>query len=421
MQGDIKLPLPSRRRAAPKSKPSKPPAEPQPDFVIEEEWLDEPPAKGGRRLLVPPHHHFIRFWRWWLKLSRNQRFAVIAGLLLVFGAGAIGWFIFIQPHANPSLTLIRHPKPKPKAPVTMPSPLTGLPVDPALARRPVTGIMIENSDAARPQSGLQDAGVIYEAIAEAGITRFLTLFQDASPQYIGPVRSLRPYYIDFAAPFQASIVHVGGSPDALQDVTSGGYRNLDQFANGGYFYRISSRAAPHNVYTDFSKLDALNQKKGYTSSSFTAWPRKSDKKLAAPTARTIDLSISSPDYYVHYDYDTVTNSYLRSEGGAPHLDLVSPSDKTGVRLHPKVVVALVVPQSRGELDATGAYYTTYQTSGSGQAYIFQDGGVTIGTWQKADTTTQLTFADTSGVPLSLNAGQTWITLVGDTSKISYKP
>jgi hypothetical protein len=420
MQGDIKLPVP-KKQTVPKPKPPKPPAEPQPDFVVDEADLEEKPSKKDRRLLVPPHHHFVRFWRWWLKLGRNERFGVIAGLLLIFGAGAIGWYYFIQPTSNPALTIIHHPKPKPKAPVTVPSPLTGLPVDPALAKRPVTGIMIENSDAARPQSGLQAAGVVYEAVAEAGITRFLALFQDASPQYIGPVRSLRPYYIDYAAPFEASIVHVGGSPDALQQVTAGGYRNLDQFANGGSFYRISSRYAPHNVYTDFSKLDALNQRRGYTSSTFTSWPRKADKKLAKPTARTIDLSISSRDFYAHYDYDAVSNSYLRSEGGAPHLDFVSPADKTGVRLHPKVVIALVVGQSRGELDATGAYYTNYQTSGSGQAYIFQDGGVTVGTWQKADRTTQLTFADTAGAPLAIDAGQTWITLVGGTGKISYNP
>lgn len=414
------LPQPPKRRPrpAPKLKPPKPPVQPRPDFVIDESAAE---PKKERRVLVPPHRHFIRFWRWWLKQGRNQRFAIIAALLLIFGAGAIGWFYFIQPNSNPALTIIHHPKPKPKAPPTVPSPLTGLPIDPALAKRPVTGIMIENSDAARPQSGLQDAGVVYEAIAEAGITRFLALFQDASPQYIGPVRSLRPYYIDYAAPFQASIVHVGGSPDALAEVTNGSYRNLDEFANGGYFYRNSLRIAPHNVYTSFAKLDALNQSKGYTQSLFTSWPRKADKKLKVATAKTIDFRISSADFYAHYDYDATSNSYARSEGGAPHLDLVSAADKTGMRLQPKVVIGLVVPQGRGALDDSGAYYTDYTTDGTGAAYIFQDGSVAIGTWQKDGTTSQITFTDSNGAPIKLNAGQTWITLLGDSSKISYSP
>jgi len=411
---------PKRPQPKPKVQPTAAPRPTtEPDIVIDE---SDTPGTKERKILIAPHKHFRRFWAWWLRQNRNERFAIIAGALLIFGAASIGYFYFIQPNSNPSLEIIHHPKKpaKPVPPATVASPLTGVQVAPDLAKRPVTGIMIENSDGARPQSGLQDAGVVYEAIAEAGITRFLALFQDSSPQYIGPVRSLRPYYIDYAAPFQASIVHVGGSPDALAKVTSGGYRNLDQFANGGSFYRINSRSAPHNVYTDFTRLDALNQKKGYTSSLFTSWPRKDEKKLDAPTAKLIDFTISSADFYDHYDYDTASNSYLRSEGGQPHTDYVSATDKIGVRLQPKVVIGLVVPQSTGALDASGAYYTNYQTSGNGQAFIFQDGGVTVGSWTKADSNSQINFADSSGAPVKLDPGQVWITLLGSASKITYR-
>jgi hypothetical protein len=414
MQGDIMLPKPPKRKPAPKLKPPKPPAEPQPDFVIDETREE---AKKERRVLVLPHKHFVRFWRWWLAQGRNERFAIIAALLLIFGAGAIGWFYFIQPHSEPVLTIIRHPKPKPKAPPTAPSPLTGVAVDPALTKRPVTGIMIENSPEARPQSGLQDAGVVVEAIAEGGITRFLALYQESSPQYIGPVRSLRPYYLDFAAPFQAGIVHVGGSPEALSRVRNGNYRDLDQFFNSGYFTRISARPAPHNVYTSFARLDALNQAKGYSSSLFTSWPRKDDKKLLAPTAKTINLQISSPHYYAHFDYDAASNSYLRSEGGAPHMQLTSASDKTGVQIKPKVVIALVMSYG---IEADGKH-SVYHDTGSGTAYIFQDGGVTTGSWQKASQDSQISFMDSDNQPIKLDAGQTWITLVGDTGKVKYSP
>jgi hypothetical protein len=425
MQGDIMQPRPKRpKRPQPKPKlqtAAAPETAPEPDIVIDESAEAEP-VKKDRKVLIAPHKHFIRFWNWWLKLGRNERFAIIAAGLLLFGAMSIGYFYFIQPDSNPELQIIRHPKKaaKPAPPATVASPLTGVRVAPELAKRPVTGIMIENSDAARPQSGLQDAGVVYEAIAEAGITRFLALFQDKNPQYIGPVRSLRPYYIDYAAPFQASIVHVGGSPDALRQVQSGGYRNIDQFANSGFFYRVSSRYAPHNVYTDFTRLDALNQRKGYTSSLFTSWPRKAEKKLDSPTAKVIDFAISSADFYAHYDYDVASNSYLRSEGNQPHLDYVSAADRTGVRLQPKVVIGLVVPQGQGELDSSGAYYTDYSTSGSGQAFVFQDGGVTVGSWSKADRGSQIKFTDSAGAPIELDPGQTWITLLGSASKITYR-
>jgi len=357
-------------------------------------------------------------WRfnfdWWRKLNRNLRFGIIALALLLFGAGSFLLYTHFHSGGTVGYSFTKH---KPKAPTTVASPLTGVQVAPALAARPVTGIMIENSDFARPQSGLQDAGVVYEAIAEGGITRFLALFQDSSPQYIGPVRSLRPYYIDFAAPFQASIVHVGGSPDALSEVQNGNFRNLDQFFNGDYFTRISARAAPHNVYTSFAELDQLNQAKGYTSSKYTSWPRKADKKLVTPTAKTLDFTISSSDFYAHYDYDAATNSYSRSEGGAGHLDLVSANDSTGVQLHPKVVIALVMAYSI----AADGQHSVYGDTGSGAAYVFQDGGVTVGQWNKADTSSQIQFTDAAGKPLKLNAGQTWLSLVDDAGKIAYKP
>jgi hypothetical protein len=427
MQGDIHQPRFRKYRPESKPKPSEHhtflPLQhhpQQPDAVVEEASLDfhkpqDKPYKKERKVLVMPHKHFVRFWRWWMGLGRNTRFAIIACLLLVFGAASVLWFGFMQPTSTPSITVSK--KPKPKAPATAPSPLTGVQVDPALAARPVTGIMIENSVFARPQAGLQEAGVVIEAIAEGGITRFMALFQEAQPQYIGPVRSLRPYYLDFGAAFQAGIVHVGGSPEALDRVRNGNYRDLDQFFNSGFFQRVSAREAPHNVYTSFAKLDALNQAKGYTSSSFTSWPREADKKLATPTAKTIDIKISSPDYYSHYDYDAKSNLYSRSEGGAPHMEQVSGDNVPPVQIMPKVIVALVMSYG---IQADGQH-SEYNDVGSGTAFIFQDGGMTQGVWQKDSRDTQISFKDSNGAPIKLNAGQTWITLVADSGKVTYAP
>jgi hypothetical protein len=418
VQGDIKPPKLQRFRPLSKPKPTQTHLPSQPDEVINEAELSDEPA-GRKRSIPKPHEHINKLWEWWKILNWKERLGVIGvSLLVVFAVGVI-WIAFFHPSNTPSVALITHTKPKPKVktPITAASPLTGLQVDPALASRPVTGIMIENSDFARPQSGLQDAGVVYEAIAEGGITRFLALYQEGRPAYIGPVRSLRPYFIDFAAPFQASIVHVGGSPEALSTVRNGNYRDLDQFFNSGAFMRIGARAAPHNVYTNFDKLDALNQAKGYTTSSFTIWPRKADKKLAAPTARTIDIAVSSPDYYSRYTYDAASNTYQRSEGGAPHMELVSADDRTGVQIHPKVVIALVMAYG---IEADGKH-SDYGDTGSGTAYVFQDGGVAQGHWVKADSASQIQFTDANNVPLKLDAGQTWLTLVGDSSKVKYAP
>jgi hypothetical protein len=117
---------------------------------------------------------------------------------------------------------------------------------------------------------------------------------------------------------------------------------------------------------------------------------------------------------VNYQYDPVLNSYKRSEGGAAMVDA-----NTGQQLEPKVVIAIVVPWTDGALDSSGAYYTDYSDIGSGTAYVFQDGIVTQGTWEKSSQTSQIQFISSSGAPIQLNAGQTWITAVGSVSEVSY--
>lgn len=355
------------------------------------------------------HPHF--FWR----MTKKNRIIFASSTAVIFGLILSAFFIFF-PHKDPvqpAPTI--QVKAEPPKPTTVASPLSGVQVAPELAQRPVTAIMVENSIDARPQSGLHEAGVVFEAIAEGGITRFMALYQDTQPAYVGPVRSLRPYYIDFAAPFQASIAHVGGSPEALAQIRGGGFRDIDQFFNAGAYWRAGNRPAPHNVYTSFQRLDELNRAKGYTSSPFTPWVRKEDQKLAAPTAAKININISSALYNSAYEYDGAQNAYLRLEGGRPHISTASAEDATGHRLAPKVVIALEMPYS------LNGKYSVYGVNGSGAMFVFQDGGVAQGTWSKADRASPFVFKDAAGNPLAINAGQTWVTLVRSASMVTFTP
>lgn len=310
--------------------------------------------------------------------------------------------LFQAPKQTAAPVVAATPKPTPK-PVLYYSPLTGTQVpDQASTQQAVTGIMIENSPDARPQSGLKQAGIVYEAIAEGGITRFLALYQEAKPQLIGPVRSVRLYYVDWLAPFQASVAHVGGSKFALDEVRNGKYRDIDQFFNGAYYWRATDRYAPHNVYTSFEKLDALNLKKGYTASTFTAWPRTDGKAAATPTAASIDVKISSALYNSHYDYDATTNTYKRFEGGQAH------NDREAGQLTPSVVVVLDTTMTTVFEDG---YREQITTTGSGRARVFQNGTVLDATWSKADRGSQIKFTDAAGAEVQFNRGQTWITAV----------
>ena len=352
--------------------------------------------------------------------GRKRLLIIGAASIIVLAGASAGVYYFLERYipAVPSLPAIHARKPAPPKPKTVASTLTGLQVDPSVNDRPVTAVMIENSLDARPQSGLDQAGVVFEALAEGGVTRFMALFQDTQPDYIGPVRSARPYYVQWALGFDAAYAHVGGSPDALSDITAWHVKDMNQFYNAGAYQRISSRYAPHNVYTSIAQLSQVENAKGFGKSNYTGFARKDEAPSKAPNVTSIDLTFSGFYYDSHFDYDAAANSYKRSESGQPHLELHK--DGTKMQIEPKVVVAMIVPEHNGKLDSSGAYYADYAAVGSGQIIVFQDGIAQTGTWSKAGDNAPLVFTDSQGQPFKLNAGQTWISAVTAASKVTYK-
>jgi hypothetical protein len=327
-------------------------------------------------------------------------YLIVGGGLVLIAAVTAG-ILLLQP--APKQAVIK-PIIKPKPAPVYYAPLTGVKTaSEDDLTKPVTAIMIENSPDARPQSGLKDAEVVYEAIAEGGITRFLALFQQAKPQLIGPVRSVRMYYVDWLTPYNASVAHVGGSYKALQLVRNGQYRDIDQFFNGGYYWRATDRYAPHNVYTSFSKLDALNKAKGYSSSQPKVFERRDEDKIAPKqNASRVDISISGPLYNSAYVYDPAKKLYARFEAGVPH------RDREKGQITAKVVIAMKVTMSTVFEDG---YRESIATTGKGTAYVFQDGHVSQVTWKKESRSSQLSFIDANGEPFKLLRGNTWITAI----------
>lgn len=375
--------------------------------------LQAPTAAGG--LTMPEGLKRHQKIHWWLKnLSREQLIvlAIFSGILIAGVGYAMYAVLHTNPATEPAPTIITQQKAvEAPQPTTVSSRMTGVQVAPELNNLPVTGVMIENSPDARPQSGLLQADTVFEAIAEGGITRFLALYQESKPDYIGPVRSARPYYLDFLVSYDAAIAHAGGSGEALAQIRDQHLKDLDYAFNASTYQRVNNRYAPHNLYTSRQKLLDLQTKKGYTSSNYTGLKRKDkDSPSPTPNAKSIDFTLSSFLYNPHFDYDASTNSYKRSEGGKPHVD-----DRTGKQINPKVVVALVMPHHYAGI------YSVYQDSGSGKAFIFQDGIVTEANWQKADRKSELSLRDNAGAAVPLNPGQTWFTLISSTSNIKSTP
>lgn len=308
--------------------------------------------------------------------------------------------------------------------------------DAALNTSPTYCVQIPNgTDGARPQVGLTKAGVVFEAIAEAGITRFAAVFQNADTAVIGPVRSLRPYYLDWDVPFDCTVVHAGGSNEAIAALRQGGHREMDE--NETYMWRERNTGRLwNNLFTSPADLANYNASKGWTTSNPQGFPRLTpddvDDKLreraacaddetcpAATLITHIEMDFSyAKAYNVIYDYDSATNTYLRSyDNGDAHLvyncpaGLSRPNTKSQcgdlVQVAPSAVVAMVVREST----MSDNYHQKITTIGSGTAYIFQNGEVIEGTWEKSSQNAQIIFKDGEGQVISFTPGQLWVAAV----------
>jgi hypothetical protein len=291
-------------------------------------------------------------------------------------------------------------------------------VSPAIAARHPIAVMIDDLRPARPQSGLNSASVVWQAPAEGGIPRYMAIFQDTMPKVIGPVRSSRLYYIAWAAEWRSAYFHAGGSPQALATLRSKGrgqyVYNGEAFRYSNTFYRLRTRAAPHNLYVDGPKLRNLAKKLGAKDQDYTAaWQFAPDAPLEArPYGGTI--TVSYPYNKISYKYDRDSNTYLRSvTGEAKQTDA---ADK--VRIAPKNVIVMRMrfgPLNDGH---PGAPRLEANVVGSGPAWISTNGRTIKGTWKKTAMTKPTQFFDKDGNEVTLTVGQTFVQVL-TTSTASY--
>ncbi len=312
------------------------------------------------------------------------------------------------------------PTPVP-TPVLVPAPLTGRLVPPEVAARRPIAVMIDDQRAARPQSGFTDASVVWQAPAEGGIPRYMLVFQEGDPPSVGPVRSARQYFIDWAAEWRAVYVHVGGSPQALSTLAAKGAGqvvwNADEIrwgSGGHYLWRIMQRPAPHNVYTSGDRLRELAAAVGATDELLVAsWTFAPDAPIAdRPTGGSI--AFAYPENAIQYAYDRATNSYLRSvTGEQPQVDA-----GTGAPVAPKNVVIMLM--RFGPLNDANPEKKRLEALdvGAGPAWIATNGRTIQGTWRKDSLTALTRFFDAAGDPVTLTIGQTFVQVVQTGTKVT---
>jgi hypothetical protein len=280
-------------------------------------------------------------------------------------------------------------------------------------------VMVENTPAARPQAGLGQASIVYETLAEGGVTRFMAIFPQAiKPKLLGPVRSTRPYYVDWAKEYDAIYLHAGGSQDALTEIGKLKMRSYDGLKKVGAKYYSRKCVGVHCLFTSAVQMDKLVKEKKLTAinaKSSDGWTFKNDIPLKSRPKHSKKLSIdfNGRTYFVQWQYDRKTNRYKRWNG------YVMAKDKnTRKQITAANVLVMRIPKEK-VLDKK--LRLEFKLIGRGDATLYRDGkAIALRWWKKDKNSRTMYFIKGTQTPVEFNRGTTWVEVVPGARKVTYK-
>jgi hypothetical protein len=359
-----------------------------------------------------------------MKLKRSPFIALIVLGIIIIGSGALYLYLVNNSNVFKSNTGKISLKKLVSLPSTTPAKLYESNLDGTLvieenANKHPLGVMIENHPAARPQSGLAAASVVYEAIAEGGITRYLAIYGPNSADKIGPIRSARTYFADWCNEYDCYYAHVGGNYDALRDKIPGDkIKDIDQFANAGAYWREPQKgvASEHTMFSSTTKLYELVTTKKWSTpirENFDIYTFTDDPKTTiAASISKINIDFSSPSYLVNYVFNPTKNSYARNLAGKADIDL-----NGNTQIEAKNIIIQYISRT-AVVTAINETGWAMPTVGSGRAVIYQNGTKTEGSWKKTDKYARTQFLGSDGQLITLNRGATWVEVVNPGSTVT---
>lgn len=286
--------------------------------------------------------------------------------------------------------------------------LCGKPLDDAsLARLRPVAVKIDNAPAARPQVGLDQACVVYEHMAEGGITRFTAIYHTEETE-VGPVRSARRIDLHIVPQYQALFAHVGGAPAEMAAIRASKLLDVDQFFNAESYYFTRQRPAPSNVYTTISNIRARADALGYGREATLEGFPLSEKPPEGGRPATQIIVPYHPTSQGEFRYDPQAGDYLRYTAGRPHVD-----QATGQIIRASTVIVQKAPSWIASYteDAGGAPTLDFDLVGEGPATVFRDGMAFDGKWVRTSLGGWTRFYDETGQVIPLAPGKIWISVV----------
>ncbi len=293
------------------------------------------------------------------------------------------------------------------APVRVPSPLTGLPVDPAVLDRAIVSVKVDNGPEGRPQAGLDQTDLMVEEKVEGGVTRFIAVFQSQDAPLVGPIRSVRTTDANIVAAFGGVFVFSGGAGVAIKSIHGAPVKTLSEQESGADpFIYPPGKVRPYKTYSSTEKLRKAAGAKARTFDPFFAFLGEGEAFAPPGVAPASKVTVGfGGNTTAGFDWDPATRTWLRSTNGAPHML------QDGARLSFTNLILQTVPYRRvGYLDASKTPVDEAVVVGSGDAIVLVDGKQVRAHWQKSSPGEPTRYTDSAGNPVKLLPGRTLIAL-----------
>ena len=283
--------------------------------------------------------------------------------------------------------------------------------------RPIA-VMIDNHKGAWPQAGLNKAYSVYEIIVEGGETRLMALFKGVDLDEIGPVRSSRHYFLDYALENDAIYTHYGWSPKAKSDISSLDVDNINGITESTTsFWRTKTKSAPHNVFTSTEDIKKIAKNKGYSLTS-------DEDSVLNYTFDEINLedgidanTVTIPYSELHttsYKYDEETKRYTRYARGKKQTDY-----ETKDPITTKNIIITFVKNSKLN-DGTKKDRQTLNNVKTCDGYYITNGKAIKIKCVKKSRKGQTVYQDLDGNEIEVNDGNTFFNICPIDSEVTFE-
>ena len=281
--------------------------------------------------------------------------------------------------------------------------------------RPIA-VMIDNHSGAWPQANLNKAYMVYEIVVEGGETRLMALFKGQNLEKIGPVRSSRHYFLDYALENDAIYVHHGWSPQAQRDISSLGVNNINGIQeSSSNFWRVKDKSAPHNLFTSTESILKIAERKGYSKTS----NKKSvlnyvSNEVEMPSTAINATSVTIPHsnlQTVKYEYDEQTKTYKRYARNKLQTDYI-----TGEPVTTKNIIITMCENYTLD-DSENKGRQGLKNIGTFKGYYITDGKAIEIECTKNARDEQTVYKDLNGKEIEVNDGNTFVNICPTDAKL----